>query len=94
MIFELAKDFAAALAAMPTKHPKWRMLTLLEETIRRDNRFIGRHPTTLFQCMLNTCWRYDCRAAIMPGVYIGNKTGDWLCIRIACSSVIRETSAS
>jgi hypothetical protein len=73
MIFDLAKDFSAALAAMLEEHPKRRMLELLEEAIRRDIQpptplltrgcggpgFIARHPTTLFQFMWNTCWWYD-----------------------------------
>ncbi len=45
---------------MPQGHPKRRMLELLEEAIRRDIHFIASHPTTLFQCMWNTCWWYDC----------------------------------
>jgi WD40 repeat protein len=45
---------------MPREHPKHRILELLEEAIRRDIHFIARHPTTLFQCMWNTCWWYDC----------------------------------
>ena len=56
MILDLAADFAAALDALPRDHPKRRMLELLEEAIRRDIHFIARHPTTLFQCMWNTCW--------------------------------------
>ena len=63
MIFDLAKDFSHALAAMPAEHPKHRILSLLEEAIRRDIHFIGRHPTALFQCMWNTCWWYDCPEA-------------------------------
>src|SRR3990170_2680783 len=63
MIFELAKDFHDAVAAMPREHPKHRMLELLEEAIRRDIHFIARHPTTLFQCLWNTCWWYDCPEA-------------------------------
>ncbi len=63
MIFSLAQDFHDAVTAMPREHPKHRMLELLEEAIRRDIHFIGRHPTTLFQCMWNTCWWYDCREA-------------------------------
>jgi WD40 repeat protein len=58
MIFELAKDFSDAIAAMPMDHPKQRILALFEEAIRRDIHFIARHPTTLFQCMWNTCWWY------------------------------------
>ena len=49
MIFELVKDYAAVLDAMPAEHPKHRMLELLQEAIRRDVHFIARHPTTLFQ---------------------------------------------
>jgi|GEM_PF-3657052 len=60
MILELAKDLSDALAVLPAKHPKQRMLGLLEEAIRRDIHFIDRHPTTLFQCIWNTCWWYDC----------------------------------
>jgi WD40 repeat protein len=63
MIFELVTDFSAALAAMPREHPKHRMLELLEEAVRRDVHFIDRHPTTLFQCLWNTCWWYDCPEA-------------------------------
>jgi len=63
MIFELAEDFHDAVAAMPKEHPRHRMLELLEKAIRRDIHFIGRHPTTLFQCMWNTCWWYDCPEA-------------------------------
>ena len=63
MIFELADDFADALAALPADHPKRRMLELLQEAIRRDIHFMDRHPTTLFQCMWNTCWWYDCPEA-------------------------------
>ena len=60
MIFELVKDFADALAAMPAEHPKQRMLELLQEAVRRDIHFVARHPTTFFQCMWNVCWWYDC----------------------------------
>ena len=63
MIFDLVKDFADVLDAMPEGHPRWRMLKLLDEAIRRDVHFIDRHPTTFFQCMWNTCWWYDCPEA-------------------------------
>ena len=63
MIFELAEDFAAALAAMPAEDPCHCMLRLLEEAVRRDIHFVARHPTTLFQCLWNTCWWYDCPQA-------------------------------
>jgi len=70
VIFELAEDFsdAPALIALrqgceggaPAGLPKRRMRGLLQEAIRRDIHFIARHPTTMFQCMWNTCWWYDC----------------------------------
>jgi WD40 repeat protein len=63
MIFDLTRDFLDALAAMPADHPRRRILALLEEAVRRDIHFIARHPTTLFQCMWNTCWWYDCPEA-------------------------------
>lgn len=60
MIFDLVRDFAATLNQMPGKHPRRRILKLLDEAIRRDAQFISQHPTTLFQCLWNTCWWYDC----------------------------------
>ncbi|GMW02374.1 MAG: hypothetical protein AMXMBFR84_35100 [Candidatus Hydrogenedentota bacterium] len=63
MIFDLARDFRDALATIPRDHPKRRTLELFEEAIRRDIRFIDCHPTTLFQCMWNLCWWYDCPEA-------------------------------
>jgi hypothetical protein len=60
MIFELVKDFSAALDAMPADHPKRRIMRLLDEALRRDIHFIARHaqayPQALFQCLWNTCW--------------------------------------
>jgi WD40 repeat protein len=63
MIFSLVQDFAAILDAMPPEHPRRRILALLDEAIRRDMHFIDRHPTTLFQCLWNSCWWYDCPEA-------------------------------
>jgi WD40 repeat protein len=63
MIFSLVQDFADALAAMPREHPRHRTLSLFDEAIRRDVHFLDRHSTTLFQCLWNTCWWYDCPAA-------------------------------
>src|SRR5262249_53348770 len=31
--------------------------------LRFDTHFIARHPTTLFQCLWNTAWWYDCPEA-------------------------------
>src|ERR1700688_3310715 len=63
MIFDLVQDFGAVLDMMPLEHPLRRILSLLDEAIRRDVHFIDRHPTTLFQCLWNTCWWYDCPEA-------------------------------
>ena len=74
MIFDLAQDFHDAVAAIPRRqgyagqvpreHPKRRVLELLEEAIRRDIHFLDRHPTTLFQCLWNTCWWESKRARV------------------------------
>ena len=63
MIFDLVQDFSAILEAMPREYPRRRILSFLDEAVRRDVHFIDRHPTTLFQCLWNTCWWYDCTAA-------------------------------
>src|SRR5207253_10791241 len=63
MIFDLVQDFGAVLNTMPSEQPRRHILALLDEAIRRDVHFIDRHPTTLFQCLWNTCWWYDCPEA-------------------------------
>jgi WD40 repeat protein len=63
VIFDLAQDLAEALAAMPRGQPRRRILSLLEEAIRRDGTFLARHPTALFQCLWNSCWWHDCPEA-------------------------------
>ena len=45
MIFDLVKDFAAVLDAMPDEHPRRRILMLLDEAIRRDAHFIDRQAS-------------------------------------------------
>ena len=45
MIISLIQNFADALAAMPRAHPRYRILKLLDEAMRRDVHFIDRHPT-------------------------------------------------
>ena len=32
----------------------------VEEGLRRDIHFLGRHPSCLFQCLWNSGWWYDC----------------------------------
>jgi WD40 repeat protein len=63
MVFELAEDFTAVAARRGEADPRHRLLGLLEEALRRDIHFIARHPGTLFQCLWNSCWWYDCPEA-------------------------------
>jgi WD40 repeat protein len=63
LVFDLAADFSSAIGGMQADRPLLRILRLLEEALRRDIHFIARHPTTLFQCMWNLCWWYDCPEA-------------------------------
>lgn len=62
-VFALAADFVNAVAVIPSGRPLGRTLRLLEDAIRRELHFIGRHPTTLFQCLWNLCWWFDCHEA-------------------------------
>jgi len=59
MVFDLATDVRWAVDVLPEERPQRRILRLLEESLRRDIHFIARHPTTLFQCLWNSCWWYD-----------------------------------
>ena len=59
MVSDLAADFARTLAVLPSVRRKWRILSLLAEALRRDIHFIGWYPTTLFQCLWNSCWWLD-----------------------------------
>ena len=63
MVLQLAIDFARAIEFLPETYPARRILRLLGEAIRRDLRFLGEHPTGLFQCLWNACWWYDCPEA-------------------------------
>ena len=62
-VFELAADFVLGLRQLPPDQPGRRDLALLGEAIQRDSQFIARHPATLFQCLWNSCWWYDCPEA-------------------------------
>jgi len=63
MVFELVADFATAMRHLPATHPRYRFVQLLEEALRNDIHFMARHPTTLFQCMWNRGWWFDCPEA-------------------------------
>lgn len=53
LVFDLARDFPAALEGLPADHPRRPVLRLLEEALRGDIHFLARHPSTLFQCLWN-----------------------------------------
>ena len=60
LAFDLAVDFAQAVAALPAQRPRQHILSLLEEAFRRDIHFLARRPSALFQSMWNHSWWYDC----------------------------------
>jgi hypothetical protein len=55
MVFDPGADFSAACAALPHRN-----LRLLGQALRGDLHFLARHPTTVFQCLWNRAWWYDC----------------------------------
>ncbi|HUS79631.1 MAG TPA: hypothetical protein VM283_00100, partial [Armatimonadota bacterium] len=63
MVFDLAQDLAEATSALPMDRPRARHVRLLGQAVRSDLQFIARHPSTLFQCLWNRCWWYDCDEA-------------------------------
>ena len=44
MIFDIGRDFADVLEAMPEGLPRSRILNVLDKAVRRDACFIERHP--------------------------------------------------
>lgn len=63
LVYELAANLRSAALALPTERPGRRLLALLEEAIRLDLHFLANYPSTIFQCLWNRCWWYDCPAA-------------------------------
>lgn len=59
LAFDLIQDFETALRVLPAAHAEHRLLSLLNEALRRDIHFIARHaenyPQALFQCLWNSC---------------------------------------
>jgi hypothetical protein len=53
-------DLNRAREAVPESHTGVRDLRLISQALGADIQFIARHPTTLFQCLWNRCWWYDC----------------------------------
>lgn len=66
-IFKLANDYSLAVSEMPPVSPKYPILSLLEEALRKDIHFIAansqNYPQALFQSLWNSCWWYDCPEA-------------------------------
>jgi WD40 repeat protein len=88
LVFDLAEDFTQTLCVLPREHLQLRRLELLEEALRQDLHFLALHPTTLFQCLWNTCWWYDCPEAAKhykekraPGRQMGG-WWQWFLVRI------------
>jgi hypothetical protein len=63
MVFELVTELTAATLALPRERAQQHILALVDEAIRQDVHFLARHPTTVFQCLWNACWWYDCPEA-------------------------------
>jgi WD40 repeat protein len=63
LVYELAGDLERAVANLAADHPRRRLLGLLEEAVRADIHFLGRHPGCLLQCLWNSGWWYDCAEA-------------------------------
>jgi WD40 repeat protein len=63
LVFDLAMDFNRSAEAISPDHSASSHLRLIGQAMRYDIQFIARHPTTLFQCLWNRCWWYDCPAA-------------------------------
>ncbi|MGD0040450.1 MAG: AAA family ATPase, partial [Isosphaeraceae bacterium] len=59
-VFDLVMDFTRSVERITVDHGAHRQLRLLEQALRSDLHFLARHPTTLFQCLWNRCWWYDC----------------------------------
>jgi hypothetical protein len=78
LTFDLTADFREALGVIPADDSRRKILRLLDEALRRDIQFIGRHakdyPQGLTQCMWNSGWWYDCPQSAAH--YI-EPTGGW-----------------
>ena len=74
LVFELANDWSQVAREFPLGHPTRRTLALLEQALRADLHFLAHHPTTLFQCLWNRCWWYDCSQA---AIHYDPPRGGW-----------------
>src|SRR5260370_41433918 len=63
LVVDLAGDFTRAQKSVPQQEPRRHFLRLIEQAVRMDLHFLGRHPTCLFQCLWNSGWWDDCPEA-------------------------------
>ena len=56
----LRSIFAAFLTHCPSSHSQHTKISRLAEVVERNQLFLQRHPTTLFQCLWNDGWWSDC----------------------------------
>jgi WD40 repeat protein len=59
MTSDLLKEFKEVNDQIPDNQPFKKILSVLEKAIQQDFDFINSYPTTLFQCLWNSCWWYD-----------------------------------
>jgi hypothetical protein len=60
MVRELAVAMSSVLESLPEEHPQRELLRRLDAAIQRNWHFIEGDQESLFQCLWNTCWWYDC----------------------------------
>jgi Tol biopolymer transport system component len=83
LVQALAADLGRATGeqGLPAEHAERPRLRLIGETLGRDLAFIARHPSTLFQCLWNSGWWYDCPEAaryyLPPRVGWGREGPPW-----------------
>ena len=63
LVFDLPSDYMVARSHLPGSHRSHRILSLLEEALRRNINFVHHHrhdyPQALFQSLWNAGWWYD-----------------------------------
>ncbi len=59
MVLNLTDDLYLAITIVPHTSPHHQFIRLIHEAVSRDVDFIAQHPSTLFQCLWNSCWWYD-----------------------------------
>jgi hypothetical protein len=74
LVSDLAMDFTRAAERIPIDRGARHHLRLLEQALRSDIHFLASRPTTMFQCLWNRCWWYDCPDA---AAYYDSPSGGW-----------------